>query len=123
MLTWPQICSGNPLNAVLAGTNGGASRRPGEELDMTLPLMYYSAAWVWLEYLTRGPACAEQAMSDSLNFAKQSFRHMGDGPANGASADHNANSRLGGTSAGELVERRQSRARLDAETCTVIPYP
>lgn len=39
---------------------------------MTPPLMYYSACWVWLEYLTRGPEQAEQAMSDSLKAASQS---------------------------------------------------
>lgn len=39
---------------------------------MTPPLMYYSACWVWLEYLTRGPEQAEQAMSESLKAANYS---------------------------------------------------
>lgn len=40
--------------------------RPGGALDMTHPLMYYSAAWAWLEYMTRGPAGAEHVMKITL---------------------------------------------------------
>ena len=34
---------------------------------MTPPFMYYSVAWVWLEYLARGLDAAEDAMSKCLD--------------------------------------------------------
>eukprot|EP00752_Nemacystus_decipiens_P004418 g4034.t1 len=40
---------------------------PEGALDMTPPFMYYSVAWVWLEYLTRGLHAAEDAMSTCLD--------------------------------------------------------
>lgn len=38
---------------------------------MTPPLMYYSAAWAWLEYLAGGPADAEAAMATCLELASK----------------------------------------------------
>lgn len=34
---------------------------------MTPPFVYYSVAWVWLEYLTRGLDAAENSMSKCLD--------------------------------------------------------
>lgn len=34
---------------------------------MTPPFMYYSVAWVWLEYLARGLDAAEDTMSKCLD--------------------------------------------------------
>lgn len=71
---------------------------------MTPPLMYYSAAWVWLEYLTRGPAQAEQAMSDSLKAADHSFEQMQARASGGLSAGGDESARIGGNLTGELIE-------------------
>lgn len=38
----------------------------GNALDKTSSLMYYSAAWAWLEYLTRGAEAAGEVMQYSL---------------------------------------------------------
>lgn len=69
---------------------------------MTPPLMYYSAAWVWLEYLTRGPAQAEQAMSDSLSAADLGVEIMQARASGGSSAGDIESTRIGGSLAGEL---------------------
>lgn len=47
-------------------TGIAAPNRLEGALDMTPPLMYYSVAWVWLEYLTRGLKAAEDTMSKCL---------------------------------------------------------
>lgn len=47
---------------------------------MTPPIMYYSVAWVWLEYLTKGLDAAEDAMSKCLEMIQpQSTTTAGDG--------------------------------------------
>lgn len=38
---------------------------------MTPPFMYYSVAWVWLEYLTSGLDAAEYAMSKCLDLIRE----------------------------------------------------
>lgn len=44
---------------------------PWGALDLTPPVLYFSAAWAWLEYLTRGPDRAEEAMAESLRLVQE----------------------------------------------------
>lgn len=82
------------------------SDRPEGALDMTPPLMYYSVAWVWLEYLTRGQDEAEKAMTKCLALAKSTTKQTGACSTGDVSATANDNVSLGGTLAGEFVYRR-----------------
>ncbi|CAM9600600.1 unnamed protein product, partial [Choristocarpus tenellus] len=54
-------------------------------LDATPPLMYYAAAWAWLELLTRGPRHAEDAMMKALVLANKAFWPHGDSSTQGVS--------------------------------------
>lgn len=63
-LTWGEALTSN---FVERKTGHAAPAGPEGALDMTPPFMYYSVAWVWLEYLTRGLDAAEDAMSKCLD--------------------------------------------------------
>lgn len=70
---------------------------------MTPPFMYYSVAWVWLEYLTRGLEAAEDAMSKCLGLVQPKKMPITAGEANGLYAGGSGTFRPGGTMAGEHV--------------------
>lgn len=67
---------------------------------MTPPFMYYSVAWVWLEYLTRGLEAAEDTMSKCLALVQPNATPTSD-EASGLDVD---GSGTGRTTAGEHVE-------------------
>lgn len=48
----------------------------GNALDKTSSLMYYSAAWAWLEYLTRGAEAAGEVMQSSLELTNALTKKM-----------------------------------------------
>lgn len=52
------------------GTGVDTPNRPEGAFDMTPSFMYYSVAWVWLEFLTRGQEAAEKAMAKCLDLAQ-----------------------------------------------------
>lgn len=71
---------------------------------MTPSLMYYSVAWAWLEYLTRGRDEAENAMATCLSMARGATTEAIGGATTGLSADGVGSIRLGGTLAGEMLQ-------------------
>lgn len=91
-----------PLNAfVVLSTGIAAPNRLEGGLDMTPPFMYYSVAWVWLEYLTRGLEAAEDVMSKCLGLVQPKTMPIMAGKASGLYPD---GSGTGGTMAGEEVQ-------------------
>ncbi|CAM9193049.1 unnamed protein product, partial [Hapterophycus canaliculatus] len=64
----------------------------GGALDMTPPFMYYSVAWVWLEYLSRGIEAAEEAMSTCLDLIQPKTMPAVRGGAGDHPADSSASS-------------------------------
>eukprot|EP00903_Cladosiphon_okamuranus_P019261 g17707.t2 len=73
--------------------------RPEGALDMTPPFMYYSVAWVWLEYLTRGLFAAEDAMSKCLDLIQPQSSTIG-GEGAGLLPEYSGRICSGGTLAG-----------------------
>lgn len=68
---------------------------------MTPAFMYYSVAWVWLEYLTRGLGAAEDAMSKCLDLIQPQKSSTISGEGAGSVPDGRGGFGKGGTSAGE----------------------
>lgn len=82
--------------------------QPEGALDMTPPFMYYSVAWVWLEYLSRGLEAAEETMSTCLDLVQPKMTP--DGGASGYPADRSSSNGLHGMLAGEpLVFKPKSQ--------------
>lgn len=69
---------------------------------MTPSFMYYSVAWVWLEFLTRGQEAAEKAMAKCLDLAQSVTIPTDAGETAGASVIAGG-VRLGGTLQGKPV--------------------
>lgn len=66
------------MHDLLLGATNDISSVPQGGLDMTpSAFMYHSIAWVWLEYLTRGPDKAEHAMAECLTMVKLKSRKSG----------------------------------------------
>ncbi|CAM9862345.1 unnamed protein product, partial [Scytosiphon promiscuus] len=74
--------------------------QPEGALDMTPPFMYYSVAWVWLEYLSRGLEAAEEAMSTCLDLVQSKTMPAVDGGASGHPTDSSTSDPLHGMLAG-----------------------
>ncbi len=70
---------------------------------MTPPFMYYSVAWVWLEYLTRGVHAAEGAMSKCLGLVQPKTTPTTAGEANDLFPERSGSFGLRGTLAGKYV--------------------
>lgn len=75
---------------------------------MTPSFMYYSVAWVWLEFLTRGQEAAEKAMAKCLVLARRETGPTDAGDTAGASGVGD-NVHLGGTLKGKPVTDKKSR--------------
>ena len=69
---------------------------------MTPSFMYYSVAWVWLEFLTRGREAAEKAMAKCLGLAQIVTARTDAGETDAASGVR-GDVRLGGTLKGKHV--------------------
>lgn len=70
---------------------------------MTPPFMYYSIAWVWLEYLTRGLNAAEDAMSKCLDLIQPQKIPTIAGEGADLLPDGSGSFGNGGTLAGERI--------------------
>lgn len=90
----------NPTHLIKTTAGIAAPNHLEGALDMTPPFMYYSVAWVWLEYLTSGLEAAEEAMSKCLGLVELNTVPI---IAGEASDLHVGGSGTGGTSAGEHV--------------------
>lgn len=78
---------------------------------MTPSFMYYSVAWVWLEFLTRGQEAAEKAMANCLDLARSVTVSTDAGETAGASVV-GGDVRLGGTLKGKPVSDKKNVGRL-----------
>lgn len=85
-----------------SGTGVDTSNRPEGAFDMTPSFMYYSVAWVWLEFLTRGQEAAQKAMAKCLDLAQIVSVPTDAGGTDGAS-DVSGDVGLGGTLKGKRV--------------------
>lgn len=86
---------------------------------MTPPIMYYSVAWVWLEYLTKGLDAAEDAMSKCLEMIQpqRSTTTAGDGA--GLPPDGSGSFGSGRTLPGERSYCKSSVCSLSAAQSSV----
>lgn len=83
-----------------AGAGVDTSDRLEGALDMTPSFMYYSVAWVWLEFLTIGQEAADEAMAKCLGLAQSVPMPTDAGGTAGASVIAGS-VRLGGTLQGK----------------------
>lgn len=86
---------------------------------MTPPFMYYSVAWAWLEYLTRGQDEAEDTMTECLRLA-QATTTPTDVAATGDVQDTTNEGRLGGAVAGEYEFTVRKCMSVETRRCWVF---
>lgn len=92
-----------PTPALEWKTGHAVPTQPEGALDMTPPFMYYSVAWVWLEYLTRGLDAAEDAMTKCMGLIHPQKVPTIAGEDADLLHDGSGNFGIGGTLTGERV--------------------